>query len=86
MLMKIVNDRVTSISAFTTKSSPKAIHPNKDEEDIKIMTKNLSEIKIEIRILVQNRNCKICVLSTSTSLIIETLKESLRDRKKAKHM
>ena len=41
-------------------------------------------VKIQIEIMVQNRNCFVTVLPTAAPLIIKALKEGPRDRKKNK--
>ena len=60
--------------------------PKKVGEDIQKATADWRGIKIEIEMMVQNRQCFITVLPTASPLVIKALKEGPRDRKKTKNV
>ena len=84
--MKVVGGEVTSAAALAPKCGPIGMPPKKVGEDIQKATTKWRGVKIEIEIMVQNRNCTIRVLPTCAPLLIEALKEPLRDRKKTKNV
>jgi large subunit ribosomal protein L12e len=73
--MKVVGGEVTSAAALAPKCGPIGMPPKKVGEDIQKATAKWRGVKIEIEIMVQNRNCTIRVLPTCAPLIIEALKE-----------
>jgi large subunit ribosomal protein L12e len=60
--------------------------PKKVGEDIQKATMDWRGIKIQIEMMVQNRQCFISVLPTAAPLVIKALKEGPRDRKKQKNV
>ena len=84
--MKVVGGEVTSAAALAPKCGPIGLPPKKVGEDIQKATTKWKGVKIEIEITVINRQCTVRVLPTSSSLIIEALKEGGRDRKKTKNV
>jgi len=60
--------------------------PKKVGEDIQKATMDWRGIKIQIEMMVQNRQCFITVLPTASPLVIKALKEGPRDRKKQKNV
>jgi large subunit ribosomal protein L12e len=60
--------------------------PKKVGEDIQKATMDWRGIKIQIEMMVQNRQCFITVLPTAAPLVIKALKEGPRDRKKQKNV
>ncbi len=86
MYLKVVGGEVTSAAALAPKCGPLGMPPKKVGEDIQKATLDWRGIKIEIEMMVQNRNCFITVLPTAAPLIIKALKEGPRDRKKQKNV
>jgi large subunit ribosomal protein L12e len=84
--LKVVGGEVTSAAALAPKCGPLGMPPKKVGEDIQKATLDWRGIKIEIEMMVQNRNCFITVLPTAAPLIIKALKEGPRDRKKQKNV
>ena len=84
--MKVVGGEVTSAAALAPKCGPIGLPPKKVGEDIQKATSKWKGVKIEIEIMVQNRQCTVSVLPTAAPLIIEALKEGGRDRKKTKNV
>ena len=84
--MKVVGGEVTSAAALAPKCGPIGLPPKKVGEDIQKATTKWKGVKIEIEIVVKNRQCTVKVLPTASSLLIEALKEGGRDRKKVKNI
>ncbi len=84
--MKVVGGEVTSAAALAPKCGPLGMPPKKVGEDIQKATADWRGIKIQIEMMVQNRQCFITVLPTAAPLIIKALKEGPRDRKKQKNV
>ena len=82
--MKVVGGEVTSAAALAPKCGPIGMPPKKVGEDIQKATTKWRGVKIQIEIMVLNRNCTIRVLNTAAPMIIDALKEPPRDRKKTK--
>lgn len=77
---------MTSAAALAPKCGPLGMPPKKVGEDIQKATVDWRGIKIQIEMMVQNRQCFITVLPTAAPLIIKALKEGPRDRKKQKNV
>ena len=84
--LKVVGGEVTSAAALAPKCGPLGMPPKKVGEDIQKATSDWRGIKIQIEMMVQNRNCFITVLPTAAPLVIKALKEGPRDRKKQKNV
>ena len=84
--LKVVGGEVTSAAALAPKCGPLGMPPKKVGEDIQKATADWRGIKIQIEMMVQNRQCFITVLPTAAPLIIKALKEGPRDRKKQKNV
>ena len=77
---------MTSAAALAPKCGPLGLPPKKVGEDIQKATADWRGIKIQIEMMVQNRQCFITVLPTASPLVIKALKEGPRDRKKTKNV
>ena len=86
LYMKVVGGEVTSAAALAPKCGPIGLPPKKVGEDIQKATSKWKGVKIEIEIMVKNRQCTVKVLPTSSSLVIEALKEGGRNRKTQKNV
>ena len=84
--LKVVGGEVTSAAALAPKCGPLGLPPKKVGEDIQKATADWRGIKIQIEMMVQNRQCFITVLPTASPLVIKALKEGPRDRKKTKNV
>ena len=84
--LKVVGGEVTSAAALAPKCGPLGMPPKKVGEDIQKATADWRGIKIQIEMMVQNRQCFISVLPTAAPLVIKALKEGPRDRKKQKNV
>jgi len=65
---------------FFIKQSPKKVG-----DDIAKATGEWKGMRVTVKLTVQNRNAKIDVIPSASSLVIKALKEPPRDRKKQKN-
>ena len=77
---------MTSAAALAPKCGPLGMPPKKVGEDIQKATMEWRGIKIQIEMMVQNRQCFISVMPSAAPLVIKALKEGPRDRKKTKNI
>ena len=84
--MKVVGGEITSAAALAPKCAPLGLPPKKVGEDIQKATTQWKGTKIEIEIMVQNRQCFVTIIPSAAPLIIKALKEGPRDRKKVKNI
>lgn len=71
---------VLAVNKCTLFQSPKKIG-----DDIQKSTGEWKGLKITCKLTIQNRQAKVEVVPSASSLIIKALKEPPRDRKKVKH-
>ena len=69
-----------SILSFPSLQSPKKVG-----DDIAKATSDWKGMRVTVKLTVQNRNAKIDVIPSASSLVIKALKEPPRDRKKQKN-
>lgn len=84
--LKVVGGEVTSAAVLAPKCGPLGLPPKKVGEDIQKATTEWRGTKIEIELMVQNRQCHVTVLPTAAPLVIKALKEGPRDKKKVKNI
>lgn len=60
--------------------------PKKVADDIAKATSTMKGIKCTCKLIVQNRQCQVELVSTASSLVIKALNEEPRDRKKVKNI
>merc|ERR1711862_927145 len=73
-------------SVLAPKVGPLGMSPKKVGDDIVKGTGAWKGIRVTVKLTIQNRAAKVEVEPNATSLIIKTLKEPLRDRKKTKNI
>nr|AGH70159.1 60S ribosomal protein L12b [Placozoa sp. H4] len=89
--IKIVHIRVTggevgATSSLAPKLGPLGLSPKKVGDDIAKNTQDWKGLRITVRLTIQNRQAKIDVVPSASSLVIKALKEPPRDRKKQKNI
>ena len=67
------------------KIGPLGLSPKKVGEDIAKASQDWKGLRITVQLTIQNRQAKIDVVPTASSLVIKALKEPPRDRKKVKN-
>merc|ERR1712098_1041750 len=73
-------------SVLAPKVGPLGLSPKKIGDDIVKATMAWKGIRVMVKLTIQNRQAKVDMVPTATSLIIRELKEPPRDRKKVKNI
>lgn len=84
--LRCVGGEVGSSAALAPKIGPLGLSPKKIGEDIAKATGDYKGLKITVQLTIQNRQAKIDVVPSASSMIIKCLKEEPRDRKKQKNI
>ena len=86
LYMKVVGGEVAPQASLAPKCAPLGMQPKKVGEDIQKATKDWKGIKVYIEIRCQNRAATVSVMPTAAPLVLQSLKEPPRDRKKTKNV
>ena len=73
-------------SVLAPKIGPLGLSPKKIGDDIVKATMSWKGIRVMVKLTIQNRQAKVDMVPTATSLLIKELKEPPRDRKKVKNI
>ncbi len=83
--LKVVGGEPASNAVLSAKLSPFGVNPKKANDEINKSTKEYTNIRLYIKLSIQNREIKnIELLPTCSALIIKDLKEPVRQRRKVK--
>ena len=83
--IRVVGGEVGATSSLAPKVGPLGLSPKKVGEDIAKASQDWKGLRITVQLTIQNRQAKIEVVPTASSLVIKALKEPPRDRKKVKN-
>lgn len=86
LYIRQLGGEVGATSVLAPKLGPLGMSPKKVGDDIAKGTAAWKGMKVCVKLTVQNRQAKIDVVPTATSLLIKELKEPVRDRKKVKNI
>jgi len=86
ILVRVTGGEVPGGAALAPKIGPLGLSPKKVGEDIAKSTADWKGMRVTVKLTVQNRNAKIDVIPSASSLVIKALKEPPRDRKKQKNI
>merc|ERR1712043_142031 len=84
--LRAVGGEVGATSTLAPKIGPLGLSPKKVGDDIAKATQDWKGLKITCCLTIQNRQAKVSVVPSASSMIIKALKEPPRDRKKVKHV
>merc|ERR1712033_30021 len=84
--LRAVGGEVGATSSLAPKIGPLGLSPKKVGDDIAKATGDWKGLKITVKLTIQNRQAKVSVVPSASSMIIKALKEPPRDRKKVKHV
>ncbi|KAI0237711.1 60S ribosomal protein L12 [Lamellibrachia satsuma] len=84
--LRVVGGEVGATSALAPKIGPLGLSPKKIGDDIAKATGEWKGLRITVQLTIQNRQAKVSVVPSASSLVIRALKEPPRDRKKVKHV
>ena len=83
--IRVVGGEVGATSSLAPKVGPLGLSPKKVGEDIAKASQDWKGLRITVQLTIQNRQAKIEVVPSASSLVIKALKEPPRDRKKVKN-
>ncbi|KAJ3102310.1 60S ribosomal protein L12 [Phlyctochytrium planicorne] len=86
VMLRTTGGEVAGGSALAPKIGPLGLSPKKIGEDIAKATQDWKGLRITVKLIVQNRQAAIEVVSSASSLVIKALKEPPRDKKKEKNI
>lgn len=84
--LRATGGEVGATSALAPKIGPLGLSPKKVGDDIAKATGDWKGLRITVQLTIQNRQAKVSVVPSASSLIIRALKEPQRDRKKVKNI
>ncbi|KAA8534367.1 hypothetical protein F0562_031882 [Nyssa sinensis] len=85
--VRVTGGEVGAASSLAPKIGPLGLSPKKIGEDIaKETAKDWKGLRVTVKLTVQNRQAKVCVVPSAAALVIKALKEPERDRKKTKNI
>jgi len=86
IMVRVTGGEAPGGSALAPKIGPLGLSPKKVGDDIAKATGDWKGMRVTVKLTVQNRNAKIDVIPSASSLVIKALKEPPRDRKKQKNI
>ncbi|CAF0791681.1 unnamed protein product [Adineta steineri] len=86
IMIRVTGGEVPGGSSLAPKIGPLGLSPKKVGDDIAKATGEWKGMRVTVKLTVQNRNAKIDVIPSASSLVIKALKEPPRDRKKQKNI
>merc|ERR1711939_954935 len=84
--LRATGGEVGASSALAPKIGPLGLSPKKVGEDIAKATGDWKGLRVTVQLTIQNRQAKVSVVPSASSLVIKALKEPPRDKKKQKNI
>ncbi|CAK9197641.1 unnamed protein product [Sphagnum troendelagicum] len=85
--VRVTGGEVGAASSLAPKIGPLGLSPKKVGEDIaKETARDWKGLRVTVKLTVQNRQAKVEVVPSAAALVIKSLKEPERDRKKVKNI
>ena len=84
--LRCVGGELAATSSLAPKIGPLGLSPKKIGDDIMKATTDWKGLKVTVKLIIQNRQARVEVIPSASSLIIRALKEPPRDRKKVKNI
>ena len=84
--LRAVGGEVGATATLAPKIGPLGLSPKKVGDDIAKATGDWKGLRITVKLVIQNRQAKVEVVPSASSLVIKALKEPPRDRKKVKNI
>jgi large subunit ribosomal protein L12e len=85
VILRVTGGEGAATAALAPKIGPLGLAPKKISDDIAKSTTDWKGLRITVRLTVQNRQAKIDVVPSASSLVVKALREPPRDRKKVKN-
>jgi len=84
--LRAVGGEVAPTASLAPKVGPLGLSPKKIGDDICKATKDWKGLKVTVKLTIQNRQATVSLVPSASSLLIKSLKEPPRDRKKVKNI
>jgi len=84
--LRCTGGEVGATASLAPKIGPLGLSPKKVGDDIAKGTQDWKGLRITVQLTIQNRQAKVSVVPSASSLVIRALKEPPRDRKKVKNI
>ncbi|KXJ18820.1 60S ribosomal protein L12 [Exaiptasia diaphana] len=84
--LRCTGGEVGATASLAPKIGPLGLSPKKVGDDIAKGTQDWKGLRITVQLTIQNRQAKVSVVPSASSLVIKALKEPPRDRKKVKNI
>ena len=84
--LRCTGGEVSTTSALASKIGPLGLSPKKVGDDITKATGDWKGLRITVKLTIQNRQTRMEVVPSASTLIIKVVKEPPRDRKKQKNI
>jgi large subunit ribosomal protein L12e len=86
VLMRTTGGEVGAASSLAPKVGPLGLNPKKVGEDIRDATLDWKGLKVTVKLTIQNRQAKVELVPSASSMVIKALKEPTRDKKTTKNI
>jgi len=86
VVLRTTGGEVAGRSTLAPKIGPLGLNPRKVGDDIAKATQAYKGLRLTVRLVIQNRQAKVEIVPSASTLIIKALKEPVRDRKKEKNI
>ena len=86
IFIRTVGGQVGAVSTLAPKLGPLGLSPKKIGEQLSNATVNWEGLRVMCKLKVQNRQATVEVVPSAAVLLIKSLNEPLRDRKKVKNV
>jgi large subunit ribosomal protein L12e len=84
--MRTTGGEVGAASSLAPKVGPLGLNPKKVGEDIRDATLEWKGLKVTVKLTIQNRQAKVELVPSASSMVIKALKEPTRDKKVTKNI
>jgi len=86
VMVKVIGGEPAPGATLAPKVGPLGLNPKKIGDDIAKATKDWKGLRVTCKLLVQNRQATVVVIPSASALVIQALKEPVRDKKKEKNI
>eukprot|EP00727_Mastigamoeba_balamuthi_P005393 m51a1_g14852 putative 60S ribosomal protein L11 (166) ;mRNA; r:235199-235913 len=86
ILVKVIGGEAAASATLAPKVGPLGLNPKKIGDDIAKATQDWKGLRVTCKLIVQNRQATVEVMPSASSLVIQALKEPVRDKKKEKNI
>jgi len=86
LVLRSVGGEPANMATLAPKLGPLGVPPKKASDAIQEATKDWKGLRVTVKLIIQNRNPRVEIISSASALILKALNEPPRDRKKVKNI